>query len=85
MLRIVRIAPSLVFLAALLACSGPTAEQAPSVSAPATAELEASPVPEERSIRVLFIGNSYTFSHRLPQVLMQVADRNPLCLDEPSP
>ena len=51
----------------LLACSSATA---PPPAAPATLAEEA---PDPVGLRVLFVGNSYTFSHDLPAVLAQIA------------
>ncbi len=61
----------LLLLAGLLApaaCSAPPAPE-PVVATPA-------PTPEptaEPGLRVLFVGNSYTFSHDLPKILEQIA------------
>ncbi len=66
---------ALLLAALLVGCGG--AEQ----STPAPAEPTVEPTPAEavtpavpQPLRVLFIGNSYTFSHDLPAVLSQIAE-----------
>ncbi len=62
-----------VVLVGLVACAG--AEPAPEAPMEPPATLG---VPDpEAPIRVLFVGNSYTFSHDLPRVLEQIAAVTP--------
>ena len=44
---------------------------------PATIPVSAPVEPEPPGIDVLFVGNSYTFSHRLPSLVAQIAEATP--------
>ncbi|MDH3732786.1 MAG: hypothetical protein OEU54_04595 [Gemmatimonadota bacterium] len=60
------------------ACGGRSAEPAPPaterpVVPPAVADIEADPVPTDR-LRVLFIGNSYTYVNDLPMQVQRIAE-----------
>ncbi len=57
-------------LLALVLIVGCTARAPSEVPAPPAPTVEATPDP---ALRLLFIGNSYTFSHELPRVLEQIA------------
>lgn len=63
-----RLTPLLLLLLAAWSCAAPPTPDAPVTPAP-TPEVTPDP-----ALRVLFVGNSYTFSHDLPQVLEQIAD-----------
>lgn len=58
---------TLALLLLLLACSAPAQPAATTTPTP-------TPEPTAAGLRVLFVGNSYTFSHDLPAVLSQIAD-----------
>lgn len=59
-------------LSLAVACAG-----AEPVAEPAGVPLAETPAPTPTPLRVLFVGNSYTFSHDLPRVLEQIASSTP--------